>query len=150
MNLGAFPYQPGGLAVHKHHGSGTVTLEKRADGQQLYQDGHRVVLTQVEGQKNGKTVKGYVLRDEFTGKSLNANVLDALYEHPELIPDDWKVDEHGDIRCIFFWDTIYQGAHDSLCVRYLYFHGSRWYRHYGCFFLGSDWGGRNWAVVLAS
>lgn len=55
---------------------------------------------------------------------LNANVLDFLREHPELIPDEWKG------KFTFFWGTIYRHRDGDLYVRCLYWDGGRW--DWGC------------------
>lgn len=61
------------------------------------------------------------LRKELPGQSvLNANVLDYLLGHLELIPEEWKG------KYIFFWGTIYYSHVGSCCVRYLHWNGSRW------------------------
>jgi len=52
----------------------------------------------------------------------NANLLDYLLAHPELIPDSWKG------KAVFFWGKIYRVSSGRLYVRYLFFHGhgERW------------------------
>jgi len=39
---------------------------------------------------------------------MNANVLDYLLAHPELIPEDWKN------KYVFFWGTIYRYSSGGL------------------------------------
>ena len=51
---------------------------------------------------------------------MNANILDYLLAHPELIPEEWKG------KYIFFWGTIYRLSDGRLCVRYLIWNGSEW------------------------
>lgn len=53
-------------------------------------------------------------------KSLNANVLDYLLAHPELIPESWK----GSI--IFFFGTQYYDSVGNICIRYLCWFGKEW------------------------
>lgn len=67
---------------------------------------------------------GKLHHDELAGKLvLNANVLDYLLAHTELIPEDWKKYELG----IFFWGTIYRHSNSTKCVRSLYwFNGSKY------------------------
>lgn len=140
VNLDVAPGLPfGGATVESHTGGGWVKVQRRKDG--LYVDGRKVVLHLSERQKGGRVLKGYELRDELTGKPvLNANVLDALYENPHLIPEDWKKDEAGNIRYIFFWGTIFRSpGPDGLCVRDLYFGGGTWRR--SCGWLDGGWGG---------
>ena len=159
VNLGFSPKLPfDGAEVVQHIGSGPrfaegsgeaswVPVEKRVDG--LYVDGRKVVLHLSKRQQNGKQIKGYELRDELTDKPvLNANILDALYENTHLIPEDWKQDENGKIRYIFFWGTIYRFADGSLYVRYLCFYGGGWLRRF--FWLSFDWSFNYPAALLAS
>jgi len=66
-------------------------------------------------------IKGHKLRKELAGKPvLNANVLDYLLAHQELIPESWKG------KTIFFWGTIYRSLLVGLSVRYLHWDGSKW------------------------
>lgn len=148
VNLGKMPSMPfDDASVKDHQGSGIAFLERRPDG--LYLDGRRVVLSQSVRQLNGKTIKGHDLRDELSGMPvLNANVLDALYEHHELIPDDWKKDKQGRTRFIYFWGTIYRSGDRRLCVRYLCFWDGGWVRTHD--WLGHIFSGQNWAAVLES
>ncbi|MEK7560130.1 MAG: hypothetical protein AAB522_02430 [Patescibacteria group bacterium] len=147
VNLGASPNLPfSGAEVAEHVGEGWVIVEKRLDG--LYINGRKVVLHLSKRQKDGKRLKGHELREELTGKPvLNANILDALYQNPHLIPEEWKKDENGNIRYIFFWGTIYRDSGSGLCVRYLCFDVGVWCRSYGWF--DGGWGGRYPAVLLA-
>lgn len=148
VNLGASPTLPfNGATVENHIGKGWVIVEKRPDG--LYINGHKVSLHLSKRQMCGKWLKGHELREELTGKPvLNANILDALYQNPHLIPEEWKKDEDGNIRYIFFWGTIYRASDDRLCVRCLCFHGGAWYRDYS--WLGDVWSGDRPAALLAS
>lgn len=148
VNLGFSPRLPfNGAEIEKHIGTGWAPVEKRADG--LYVDGRKVVLHLSKRQQKGEWLKGYDLRDELSGKPvLNANILDALYENPHLIPEDWKWDENGNIRYIFFWGTIYRDALGDLCVRYLCWVGGVWHR--GSAWLDFVFYGYGPAAVLAS
>ena len=131
--------------VESHVGIGGAIVQKRDDG--LYVDNLKVILHLSERQQGGKHLKGYELREELTGKPvLNANVLDALYENPYLIPESWKKDENGKIRYIFFWGTIFRHRVGSLNVRYLDFSG-RW--QWDWHWLGHDWRSDYPAAVLA-
>lgn len=137
-----------GATVEKHMGTGTVTIEKRADGQ-LYIDGKKVVLHLSERQLGGKWLKGHELRTELENKLvLNATILDFLEDHREFIPDDWKKDEQGNIRYVFFWGTFYRNADDPLYVRYLYWGGGPW--QFGYCWLDFGWYGNDPAACLAS
>lgn len=149
VNLDAAPKLPfSGAEVERHIGDGWAIVEKRSDG--LYVSGRKVIQHLSKRQQNGKSLKGYELREELTGKPiLNANLLDALYENTHLIPEDWKKDEQGNTRYIFFWGTIYRGSDGNLSVRYLFFNDGAWRRRY-CRWLGRDWRGYDPAASLAS
>lgn len=142
VNLDASPKLPfDGVTIEAHVGGGWVKLEKRKDG--LYVDGRKVVLYLSERQKNGNVIKGYELRDELSGKPmLNANILDALCEHTELIPEEWKG------KAVFFWGTVYRDSDDDLFVRCLYFHDGEWSRHFH--WLGHVWDRHFPAALRAS
>jgi len=108
INCDTVPFIPSGLSVEEHRRTGNLVW-----------DLNKVSLYLSKNQKkNWKTIEGDELREELKNKSvLNANVLDYLVGHPELIPEEWKK------KLIFFWGTIYRDLDSSLYVRYLY-----WYR----------------------
>ena len=135
-----------GAEVESHIGVGGAIYQKRADG--LCRNGRKVGLHLSRRQVNGKSLKGYELRDELTGKPvLNANELDALYDNPHLIPEDWKRDENDNIRFIYFWGTIYRSSDGSLYVRCICFSDGAWDRRY--YWLGGGWGGDYPATVAS-
>jgi len=102
------------------------TIEEHQKGGQWKFDPKQVDFFLSSGQKDGKVVEGNELRKELVKKPVfNANVLDYLLAHPELIPDEWKTDGNGDTRYIFFWGTVYRDRDGYLCVRCLYF-GDKW------------------------
>ncbi len=97
-------------------------------------------------QMKRETEKGDELRKLMAADSpLNANVLDYLLAHTELIPEEWKKDSRDDSRCIYFWGTIYGDAGPSLYVRYLYFKDRWWYSSFKS--LNSDFGPNEPAAV---
>lgn len=123
------PYCPTGLTVKEHINNGKVDVSK-------------ISLFVSESQK--KWIQGYDLLKELKPKSpLNANVLDYLYEHQELIPKWWKK-EWG----IFFWGTIYRDSDGRLYVRYLFWNVGAWRWGYG--WLDNGWRGLDPAALLAS
>jgi len=148
VNLGATPKPPfQGAEVESHAGDGWAVVEKRADG--LYVNGRKVVLYLSKRQQNGKSLNGRELREELTGKPvLNANLLDVLVDNPQLIPEDWKKDEQGNTRYIFFWTSIFRDSDGDLIVRCLFFRGGAWSR--GFRWLDNVWSGDNPAASLAS
>lgn len=147
INCGVDPYKPDGWNVESHQDQGEMKLTR--DGDNLYLDGKKIEFFLSPNQAEGKSIKGDNLRKELEGKPvLNACVLDYLREHPELIPESWKVDEKGRPRYIFFWGTIYRNSDGDLCVRCLCWFGDGWHWDY-------DWLDVGWlvdrpAAVLAS
>lgn len=84
-------------------------------------------------QQNGRRIQGYELRKKMANESvLNANALDYLLKHPELIPEEWKG------KRVHFWGTIYRYSVGHLSVRYLCWIGNRWYWDW-------NWLDYNWA-----
>jgi len=121
IDCSADPYIPGGWTVEEHQKGGTLEW-----------DSAKILLFLAEKQKTG-LITGHDLRKELVDKPvLNANVLDYLLAHPELIPEDWKEGEY-----IFFWGTIYRYSDVGLCVRCLGWGGGRWYWDYH--WLLRDW-----------
>lgn len=137
--------------VVKHEGKGIVEIELRSDDN-LYIDGKKVVLHLSERQTGDKRVVGHELRKELEdGKQvlLNSNVLDYLYDHPELFPEHWKKDGNGETRYIFFWGSIFRGpSGGDLCVRCLCWGDGRLDR--SCSGLGSGWDRQDPSASLAS
>ncbi len=109
INLDADPYCPQGLVTVSHQ-----------QGGQFVWDTEKVNLYLSEGQRRG-SITGAELRKEVENQPVfNANLLDFLLAHPELIPEEWKG------MVVFFWGTIYRGSFGDLCVRCLSWDGSRW------------------------
>jgi len=133
-------WKSSGWAIEKHSGDGTFEL-----------DPSRFQLHFSPNQNDGKVIVGNKLRKELEKNKvpvLNACVLDYLIAHPEIIPEDWKVDEKGNTRHIYFWGTVYRRAGGSLCVRCLCWRCGVWDWDYGC--LGSGWYVQDPAAILAS
>lgn len=113
------PFIPNGWAVEEHKKGGMFKFNPE-----------KISLYLSKKQKKG-SIGGHDLRKELADKPvMNANVLDYLLAHPELIPEEWKG------KYIFFWGTIYRNSVGSLCVRCLRWNGSGWC-WYG-YWLGSD------------
>lgn len=133
IDLDANPFLPKdwkGVAEHRKGGQFEWSPEK-------------VLLYLSENQQNGKYIVGNELRKELANKPvLNANVLDYLLAHPELIPEEWKG------KAVFFWGTIYRRSDDHLVVRCLDWDGERWHWSYN--WLDRSFHGRNPAASLAS
>ena len=131
IDCDATPFCPEGWSVESHWQSGQ--LEWNPIKVQLYLSNKQV---------GSKVIEGNKLRKELAGKNvLNANVLDYLLKHPELIPDEYKG------KAVFFWGTIYRNADGGLFVRYLYWVGSQW--HWYCSWLGYGFSDGGPAAVLS-
>ncbi len=138
VDCDAEPFVPNDLKVEEHK-----------EGGQLQLDPSKVKLHLSSNQMVGRVIEGNKLRKELESEPvLNANVLDYLFTHQELIPEDWKCDAKGNTRYIFFWGTIYRDSRGDLFIRCLYWDGGAW--HQRSYRLGRDWDGRSPATVLAS
>jgi len=132
------PYAKDGWTVEEHQKCGQWKF-----------DAKQVEFFLSSGQKHGKTTEGNKLRKELFHKEVfNANVLDYLLANPHLIPEEWKKDEQGNTRYIFFWGTVYRDRDGYLFVRCLYWSDGRW--DWGRRWLGSGWYGLGPAAVRAS
>lgn len=132
IDLGAEPFVPDGWRVESHERGGKFAW-----------DASKVQLHLDSAQDNGGSIEGNKLRKKLTkvdGILLNANVLDYLLAHPELIPESWKG------KAIFFWGTIYRGSSVGLYVRCLCWGGERWC--WSSCWLGGGWGDGDPAAVL--
>jgi hypothetical protein len=138
IDCDADPFLPDGWKVEEHQKSGQWKFDPKG-----------VEFFLSNSQKGGKIIEGNKLRKELAKKPVfNANVLDYLYANPHLIPEEWKKDEQGNTRYIFFWGTVYRGSGGDLCVRCLYWGGGGW----GWLgdWLDDDWRGNFPAAVSAS
>jgi len=132
IDCDANPFVPDGWQVEEH-----------IKGGQLAFNPAKINLYLSKGQKKGKVIQGHNLRKELKGQPvLNANVLDYLLAHPELIPEEWKS------KAVFFWGTIYRNSDGGLDVRYLYWCGGQWGWDDG--WLDCDFYGSGPAAVSAS
>lgn len=138
INCDADPFVPNNWSVESH-----------TKGGQFAFDPAKVKFHLSHNQQDGKVIEGSKLRKELTNEPvLNANVLDYLLKNPHLIPENWKKDEKGNARYIFFWGTIYRSSDGYLSVRYLYCRDGRW--RWGCGWLGNGWSDGYPAAVFAS
>lgn len=132
IDCDADPFIPKGWSVEKHYKNG-----------QMKWDPARIQLYLSEEQKQGR-VQGCKLykklKELFRPKNiLNANVLDFLLAHTELIPEEWKD------KCIFFWGTTYKDDEGILCVRYLLWNA------WSCRWIDIDyWDSERPAAILVS
>ena len=124
------------------------TVEEHKKGGQFTWNLEVVGLYLSPNQMGDKCIEGNKLRRELAKKScFNANLMDYLLRHPHLIPEAWKVDENGNTRYIYFWDTIYRGG-GFLFVRFLCFSGGHWGA--SCRYLGFGFRRSRPAAVRAS
>ncbi len=131
IDCDADPFLPDGWKVEEHQKGGIFKWTESLIG--LHLD---------RGQQNGKCIGGHDLRKALqTRKVLNANVLDFLLKHSELIPEEWKG------KAVFFWGTVYRYPGGSCCVLYLYWDDGQW--HWSVDWLGSGWNRRRPSAVLA-
>lgn len=142
------PFIPDGWKVEKHTPLGGKLTR---DGDNLFLNGRKIGFHLSPNQAEGEYIESNKLRKELQDNRveiLNANVLDYLREHPELIPDSWKVDEQGKTRYIFFWGTVYRGSGGRLRVRCLCWLGGEW--GWSNRWLDREWDSLSPAAVLAS
>lgn len=131
VDLDADPYVPNGWSVEEHKKGGRFVWDKEK------------VKFYLSQKQQGGYIIGNDLRKELADKPVfNACLLDFLFAHPELIPEEWKG------KAVFFWGTIYRDSDDRLCVRYLYWDDGRWDWNY--YWLDSGWNSCSPAVVSAS
>jgi hypothetical protein len=130
-DTGVLPFTPPGWSVEKHISCGlwqcnpgTIGLFRSEKQKKKYQEGSKLrkVIDAIKGKK-----------------LLNANVLDYLLDHPELIPESWQ-NKH-----IFFWGTIYRYSGSRLCVRHLNWSISKW--DWGAYWLGSGFSSNDPAAL---
>jgi hypothetical protein len=138
IDLDADPFVPNNWKVEKHQHGGSFKWDPK-----------QVQFYLSEPQRKEKSIEGNKLRRELEGKPVfNANLLDYLLAHPNLIPEDWKQDEKGRTRYIFFWGTIYRSSDGNLGVRCLCWYGGGW--SWGHRWLDDDWIVSNPAALRAS
>lgn len=131
IDCDADPFVPDGWRVEEHIKGGQ--LEWNPAKIQLYLSKH---------QQCG-VISGSKLRKELKDQPvLNANVLDHLLAHPEIIPEEWKG------KTVFFWGTIYRYSGGLLIVRCLGWGGSQWV--WSSCWLDDDWYDKNPAVLRTS
>lgn len=111
------PFVPTSWNIEEHKKSGVLKCDLA-----------KIRLHLSDNQQNGERIDGHNLYKELKNEPvLNANVLDYLLAHPELILEEWKEKE------IFFWGTTYRDMYSGLCVRCLYWDGVRWGWSYSYF-----------------
>jgi hypothetical protein len=122
IDCDADPFIPDGWKVEDHQKGGIWQWDK-----------NKISLYWSKFQKKSQSINGDDLRKELENKPvLNANVLDYLLKHTELIPKEWKD------KYVFLWGTTYRDSCDDLCVRGLYWSGDCWNWNYRWLYNGWD------------
>lgn len=124
------PLEERGFRVKYHRGSGTQKLTR--EGDRLFIDGRQIVLFHSEAQMVAGGSSLDDLQNELKDRVVvNACVLDYLWKHPDLIPNNWKGHgrKPGDF-CIHFWGTIYHDSDGDPHIRYLQWYDNEWNSQY--------------------
>jgi len=131
IDCDADPFVPDGWSVEEHKKGGLVK----------FFDPSKFSLYLSKKQEKGY-ITGNDLRKELSNKRVyNANALDYLLAHTEIIPEECKG------KAVVFWGTIYRDADGRLSVRYFCWDGSEC--HWGYDWLDGDFdAGR--PAILAS
>lgn len=110
IDMDADPFIPDGWSMEEHLRGGMFTWDLSEVSLYL----STLLLER-------KFIGGSELYEELKDKPvLNANVLDYLLAHLELIPEEWKG------KYIFFWGTFYRNSSGFLSVRCLYWFSNMW------------------------
>lgn len=137
VDCDAPPFCPNGWTVVEHKKGGQIEFDPK-----------KIAFHLDPAQKTG-VITGHNLRKNLANEPvLNANILDHLLAHRDLIPEEWKVDEQGRTRFIFFLGTVYCFPDGDLYVRYLCWYDGQWdwYDHW----LDCDFGDQYPAAISAS
>jgi hypothetical protein len=117
IDLDADPFVPEGWEVSDHRKGGLFKFSHSNVELYIVPDYRHVKSTIASSYVAHPEYGGDDDKARCSGKNLNANVLDYLLAHTELIPEEWKQYEF-----IYFWDTSYhevgKSPHSS-SVRYL-------------------------------
>jgi hypothetical protein len=101
---------------------------------------------------DGTSVRSDKLLRELAGvATLSEDLLWSAFDHPELIPEDWKFDQDGKAQPILFWGTLSQDRHDGLHRGCSYLSGLCWSEDqgrwgYATYWLNRRFLGRLWMV----
>ncbi|EKD56250.1 MAG: hypothetical protein ACD_58C00247G0001 [uncultured bacterium] len=114
IDCDSMPFIPNGWSVKDHKKGGFFKF-----------DPAKISLYLSKKQNKGSVGGRDLLKDLADKLVINANVLDYLLAHPELIPEEWKG------KFVFFWGTIYRDSDGDLHVRCLNWDGSKWIWIYG-------------------
>lgn len=98
---------------------GTISWNK-----DTYKDNLFVHPLQIEGSIRGNNLFEFIKEKNLP--VMNACVWEYLKENFSAIPEEWKMDEKGNARYIFFWGTIDRSPEGDLYIRYLSWTGGNW------------------------
>lgn len=136
IDCDARPFTPNSLTVHAHIKGGCLEWNPAKS---------KLLLSPL--QMDGKVIDGNNLRRVLAEtRKLNANVLDYLLLHPDLIPEEWKKDSKGNCLFTHFWGTIYRNLDGDLFVRYIFFIDGGWVSDIA--WLGDTWDDNDPAATL--
>jgi hypothetical protein len=120
-------------------------LEEHVRGGQFEWDPDRIDLYLSPKQRDGGAIDGDALLAELRGRPVfNANLLDFLMAHLELIPESWR----GSVVC--FWGTTFRHINQKLGVRCLHSVEGRWVEGYRWIDGEGDWRDIHAAAELAA
>jgi hypothetical protein len=147
IDLDREPKCPNGLKLASHTKGGQFTW-----------DPSKFKLHLDPGQMGKKWMRGHDLKQRLADLPLqkwNATMLDFLLANPERIAEiekatdeNWKIDEHGNTRYIFFWNSEFSVSDGDRCIRCLYWYGDSWQSSYG--WLDDNWNSQGPTAVCAS
>jgi|GEM_PF-1102615 len=97
-----------------------IKVDRHIPGGKMIWDKDRVCLHLFQGQAE-EGISGWAIYRLTENKPvLNANVLDYLLEHQELIPQNWKG------KKVYFWGTTYRLKEGAVFVRCLFWANGKW------------------------
>jgi hypothetical protein len=139
IDLDVSPFVPEGWSVESHRPCGS-----------LLWDPAKKLRFYLSRDQQRTSIKGGDLRIELEKMPVvNAVLLDFLFarlkENPHFIPPEWKYDQLGRTRYIFFWGTIYR-YDGGLCVRYLRWNALKWEWAYG--WIDNLWNSYYYALLM--
>ena len=117
------------IAEHEHK-RGLLDWDKSKFKDHLF-----LAPMQVEGSIRGNNL--YEFLREKGVPTMNASIWEYLKENQDEIPDEWKVDNRGSAKYIFFWGTIDRSPEGDLFIRYLSWTGGNW--SFGNYLIGGNW-----------
>lgn len=110
IDMDADPYVPANWKVESHKKGGRLEFNSK-----------KIKLYLSVEQEGNKWIAGNDLQKELeTQIAYNANLLDYLLVHTELISESWKD------KVVCFWNTKYRSSNGCLGIRCLYLVNESW------------------------